>query len=150
MTISLSQYKSAICPWLGSSMSGEMSLKRIELPKVSHTLILATLDFKGKDPHLWWYPCTRGIKLGYDVLRTPAFLRIENYIFHKSDFFQRRGRLFSYPCGINTLPYHPPPLPPLRAQGEVGCDDAAWTVLRDRSFPWHRCPCWIAFCAGYS
>ena len=54
------------------------------------------------------HPCTRGIKLGYDVLRTPAFLRIENYIFHKSDFFQRRDRLFSYPRGI--IPPPPPSL----------------------------------------
>ncbi|EWM25488.1 hypothetical protein Naga_100236g2 [Nannochloropsis gaditana] len=50
------------------------------------------------------HPCTRGIKLGNDVLRTPAFLRIENYIFHTPDFFQRRDRLFSYPRGKTPLP----------------------------------------------
>jgi len=75
------------------------------------------------------HPCTRGIKLGYDVLRTPAFLRIENYIFHKSDFFQRRDRLFSYPRGIIPTPT-PTPLLALCAQGGV-----VW-------LPGVKAPCW--------
>lgn len=71
---------------------------------MSHTRVMDMVIYKDKVSHQSPHPCTRGIKLGNDVLRTPAFLRIENYIFHTPDFFQRRDRLFSYPRGKTPMP----------------------------------------------